>query len=114
MADVWIKEGDTAPVIRRTLLDGNGDAVDINGATVRFLCRRLHDDSGALIAEEAENEQVDEETTGLVSFTAEEGFDRGGYQAEWEVTFADQSIETFPNDGFMTIAVVADLPEPTS
>ena len=33
----------------------------------------------------------------------------GTYEGEFEVTFADSTIETFPNSGFFSITVTDDL-----
>jgi hypothetical protein len=33
----------------------------------------------------------------------------GTYNAEFEVTYGDSSIETFPNNGFISVVVTDDL-----
>jgi len=33
----------------------------------------------------------------------------GSYQAEFEVTYADASIETFPNDGYIRVEIIDDI-----
>jgi hypothetical protein len=33
----------------------------------------------------------------------------GTYQAEFEVTYSDSSIETFPNDEYLTILITPEL-----
>jgi hypothetical protein len=113
MADVWIKNDDTAPVVRATLTDGQGTPADLNGATVRFIMRPIRD-SMVVVSAAADNDQNGtgtDGTLGYVSYTWQAGdtTEPGGYYAEFEVTYAGGEIETFPNDGYLTVAILDDL-----
>lgn len=112
--DFSIKTGDTASAVYATLEDANGDAVDIAGASVLFKMGPLS--GGTLtVARTATNAQVGAGTvdgsTGNVVFNwgTSDLTTADWYRAEWEVAFSSGSIETFPNDGFMILAVREDL-----
>jgi hypothetical protein len=116
MADVWIKEGDTSPIVRAVLRDGADQPVDLSGAQgVRFLMRPM---SGTVLAVDAAAvvDQVgdgSDGTKGYVHYDWVVGDTdvAGGYYGEFEVTYADNAVETFPNDGYLTVAVLHDLEE---
>lgn len=118
MADIWVKTDDTAPSAVAVLKDYSGAAVDLTSATVRFIMRPIR--GGAVVIDDvANNEQIgdgSDGTKGLVSYTWMEGdtVAPGGYLAEFEVTYQDMSKETFPNAGYLTVAMVADLNVETS
>lgn len=115
-ADFYIKSGDTSPDLVTTLLDADGAAVNLTGATVRFLMRprgetELTVDGTAVID--------DDETSGIVSYQWAEAdplYDivgdtttAGDYDAEFEVTFADGSVQTFPNSRYLRIKILRQL-----
>lgn len=115
MADFWIKQGDSSPSYRATLRDGDGNAVDIAGADVRFLMRRQR---GTLLVVDAEadiDQDVDGDDApiniGQVHYDWQVGDtdEEGGFLVEFEVTFEGSLIETFPNDGYLTVAILEDL-----
>ena len=103
-----IKRGDTSPGIKYELLPSD---INLSGATVRFqmqsLSRQTIIDAPAVI----------EQTTAppIVSYAWASGDTEkaGNYRAEFRVEYADGSIETFPNKGFINLKVnpdVQDLP----
>lgn len=102
-----IKENDTTPSLRAALLNGSGDAVDLIGATVRFHMRPLGS-SGVTIDRSA---SVVSQAEGIVQYnwvsgdTANVGF----YQAEFEVTYPDANVETFPNNNYIGVEIVDDI-----
>lgn len=114
--DYFVKTGDSASSIYTTLLDANGDAVDIASASIRFKMKPISGGTLAL-AVNATNAQngagtVDGSTgnvayawaaagtTGAVPGTA------GWYLGEWEVTYSNGSVESFPNgNNYMLIDV---------
>lgn len=108
-----IKRGDTRPSPLAQLLDGAGNAVDLTGAAVRFKAR-LNDgaplkiDAAAVVVAPATDGWVRYDPTLADTDTAAE------YLAEWQVTFADGSIVTWPGEGHDTFAVAADLDAPVS
>lgn len=120
MADVWVKRSDTSPVLALTLQDAAGDAVNIADAVCRLNMREMRSHELLIDHETMQNMQAgtEEEPTnvGEVQYAwATDDLDtHGGYYAEVEVTFAGGKVETFPNDGYITVAVVADLAEAAS
>ena len=113
--DFNIKTGDTASSVYATLEDANTTPVDIQNATVLFKMAAIT--GGTLVtAGTAEIAQVGAGTVdgsvGAVVFNwgaAGVPSTPGSYIAEWEVTFAGGSIQTFPNTGYMNIEVAGDL-----
>ena len=105
--DFHIKSGDTTPVITATLTDSAGAAVNLTGATVRFVMRK----GGAATAKVAAAATVVSAPAGTVSYTwlAANTNDPGIYSACWEVTFSGGTIQTFPNAGYTSVAVLPDL-----
>lgn len=101
---ITLKKNDTKDNIKATLSNESGP-VDLTGATVRFLMSRrgvLKVDRGA---------QVQDAANGIVWMVFEQGDtdEAGLFQAEFEVTFPDARIETFPNDSFILINIISDL-----
>ena len=103
----YIKQNDTSPSMLATLQDANDTAIDLTSASVRFHLRPI---SSSTV-------KVDAPVTIV---TADEGIVRydwlaadtdtiGSYQAEFEVTYADASIETFPNDGYIRVEIISDI-----
>ena len=116
-ANFYIKSYDTAPPIRATLQDGLGNDVNIEGAEVLFILRHIWDPEThrrpgpQLFANPANNDQVGDDTMGDVSYEWQPGDTAipGGYWAEWEVTFLDGSVETFPDADHVKVAVIKHL-----
>ena len=103
----YIKQNDTSPSMLATLQDANGDAVNITGASIRLHMRAI-----------GSNQTTVDAAATIV--TAESGIVRydwiaadtdtiGSYQAEFEVTYADASVETFPNDGYIRVEIIDDI-----
>ena len=100
MAEFYIKQNDTRPSLSATLAE-DGAAVDLTGCTVMFhMGERV--DAAAVV--------VDAET-GIVRYdwAVADTAVAGCYPAEFEVTFSDGAIETFPNDDYITIIIQQDL-----
>lgn len=118
MADHSMKVGDTLPEITATLKDGNGNPVNIYQADVAFVMRSFD----GTVALEAPADNLDdnaEENTGKVVYYWAPGDTDvpGGYWLEWFVTFNGMSgdeFETFPNDGWKTLAIIGNLREPVA
>jgi len=90
-----------------TLQDANGDAVNISGGSVRFHLRPISSqvvkvDAGAVIVAAGQGEvRYNWQTADTDAI--------GSYQAEFEVTYADGAIETFPNDGYIRVEIIKDI-----
>jgi hypothetical protein len=103
----YVKQNDTSPSMLATLQDADGNAVNVTGATIRFHMRTIGsttskvDDAAVIVT--ADNGEVRYDWDAADTDTV------GSYQAEFEVTYADGSIETFPNDGYIRIEITDDI-----
>jgi len=101
-----IKQSDTSPSLQATLKDGNDSPVNLNGAAIRFHMKAL----GGVI-------KVDQPMTivsavgGVVKYDwqAIDTSTAGTYSVEFEVTYADLSIETFPNTDNIALVITPEL-----
>ncbi len=106
MATFSIKRNDTSPSLLTTLTDAAGTAVDLTGATVRF---HMNDLAGTNVVDAAVT--VVTAASGIVRYDwdAADTAAAGLHRAEFEVTYSDSTVETFPNDGFLMVNVLEDL-----
>lgn len=105
------KRGDTAAVVRATLFSDDGSTVPVNltGASIKFIMALLPLNPGVT--------KVNAVATILNAATGEVGYDwiaadvdtAGNYQAEFQVTYSDGKVQTFPRLGYLTIIVTEDL-----
>lgn len=101
-----IKQNDTSPSLQATLKDASQTVVNLTGATVMFHMKSV---DGTV--------KVDEEMTitnaegGVVQYDWQAGDTDtvGTYYVEFEVTYSDLSVETFPNNGNKVVTVVKEL-----
>lgn len=107
MADFTIKAGDTRPSLAATLEDGDGTAVSLAGATVRFHMRPL---AGGLVVVDAAAEVVSA-AAGTVRYDwiADDTAVPGTYLGEFEADFGAGQLQSFPSDGHLVIEVVEQL-----
>jgi hypothetical protein len=107
MTTFTIKQNDTSPAMLATLQDASGDAVNITAATVRFHMRRI----GSTQVTIDQPAVIVTPLSGLVRYNwqAADTVAVGSYQAEFEVTYADASIETFPNDSYIRVEITDDI-----
>lgn len=103
----YIKQNDTSPALLANLQDANGDNVNITGASIRFHMRQVGKGVTIIDAAAVNVTPLD----GLVRYDwqAADTVGPGSYQAEFEVTYADASIETFPNDSYISVEIIDDL-----
>lgn len=103
----YLKQNDTAPSIRATLKDGSGNAIDLSNTTVRF---HMKDLSGT-IKIDASAQVITPATSGIVQYAWQSGDTdtAGSYYAEFEVTYSDNTVESFPNDGNIGILITKEL-----
>lgn len=101
-----IKQNDTSPSLQATLKDASLNPIDLTGATVMFHMKSV---DGTI--------KVDRQMTvtnaagGVVQYDWQSGDTDtvGTYYVEFEVTYADSSVETFPNNGNRAVSVVREL-----
>lgn len=102
----YLKRGDTSPSILYALLPAT---VDLTGATVRFNMRNK--DTGAIKVNRAAAVVVTATGTPTVRYDwqAADTDIAAYYSAEFEVTYAGGSVETFPNADFIAVSIVGDI-----
>ena len=103
----YIKQNDTTPSLRAALQNGSGDAVDLTNATCNFHMRPL----GSTTITVDASAQIVTEATGIVQYNwiAADTDTIGSYQAEFEVTYPDGTIETFPKNGYIRVEITDDI-----
>ncbi len=120
-----IKRNDTLPYIRRQLVDSNGDPIDLSSSgahgglgtagVVKFTMRPSSDTAMAGTAKVHASATVVDAATGIVEYrwaVADTDTTTDGttpYAAEFEVTFNDGTIETFPQSSYIAVTIPRDL-----
>lgn len=101
-----IKQNDTSPSLQATLKDASGTAIALTGASVRFHMKAL---DGTVKVDAAM--AITNASGGVVQYNWQTGDTNtvGSYSVEFEVTYSDSTIETFPNNQNLTISVVKEL-----
>ena len=99
----YIKQNDTSPILVQTLTNAAGTAVDVTGGTVNI---HVNDRRGVNVVDAAATINV--AASGIVQYQFA-ALSAGVYEFEFEVTFADSSVQTFPNVGFDLLIVDRDL-----
>lgn len=101
-----IKQNDTSPSLRATLTDADLNPINLTGASVQFHMKSL---DGALKIDTTMT--IVDATGGIVQYDWQTGDTDtvGTYNVEFEVTYSDSSIETFPNNGNKVVSVVREL-----
>lgn len=91
-----IHKDDTDPPIDDTLMDEDRNAKDLTGASVDFIMK----DPTASSAKVSAAATVVNASAGEVEYEWSSGDTdtTGWYKAEWEVTYGDGDIETFPTE----------------
>ena len=103
----FVKQNDTSPKLAATLKDGNGQVVDVTGASVRFHMAKLN--SSTVITDASAT--VTNAPAGTVEYawTASDTASIGTFRGEFEVTFPTGLIETYPNSGYISIQITDDI-----
>ena len=101
-----IKQNDTSPAIQATLKDANGSAIDLTGADVV-----MHMKSVNGVLKVSEEMTIVDAANGVVKYDWVTGDTDtvGTYYVEFQVTYADLTIETFPNDDKAVILIKPEL-----
>ena len=109
-ADLSIRQGDTAPAVTVAVTGADGLALDLTGTTCRFLMRELNATTPAVDAAMT----LTHPATGVATYTWAAGDTdvAGIYMAEVRVALIDGTFYTYPNDGYLTIAVEENLTNP--
>ena len=102
-----IKTNDTSPKLAVTLEDALGNAIGLAGCSARFHMKAFGASSLKIDAVAS----IENDVLGIVEYawTGTDTDTAGTYYGEIEVTYADNSVETFPNNGYFTIIIKEDL-----
>jgi hypothetical protein len=105
--DAYWAQGDTSPAVSEQLLDGQGEAVDLGGASVRFQGLFPDSASSAQAIDQAAA-IVGDATNGVVSYAPAAGDTDtiGDLMVQWRVSFAGGAIERFPNSGWQKVRII--------
>ena len=101
-----IKQNDTSPSLQATLKDSALAPIDLTGATVKLHMKSV---DGTIKVDTSMT--IVEELNGIIKYDWQTGDTDtvGTYNVEFQVTYSDASIETFPNNGNKVISVVREL-----
>jgi len=102
-----LKKNDTSPAMLATLQGANGVAINLTGASVRFYMRPVG--GGQATVNEAAVIMAAE--SGLVRYDWVNGSTGtvGSFQSEFELTYPDGAVETFPNNGYIRVEIIDDI-----
>ena len=104
----YIKQNDTASFLTRDLKDAFGAPVNVTGASVVFSMRvkpagAIKVDGVDAVIVTAGTGRVRYEWIAANTNTADE------YEGEFQVTYANGKIQTFPNDGYIPVVITDDI-----
>lgn len=90
----YIKQNDDSPALQATLKDGAGNAVDVTGATVVFSMA-----AGGIVKVNRQSVTLTTPASGIVTYSWQSGDTDtpGNHTGEFEVTFVDGTVQTYPN-----------------
>ena len=99
----YLKASDTAPVLEATLTDASDSPIDLTGASVDFELVEPRNGPTAIDA----GANVADASGGVVRYPWADGDTDtpGRYRAQFVVTYADGSVETFPNVGYHDVII---------
>ena len=102
-----MKQNDTSPAIAAYLLDQDENPIDLTACTVRFIMRKRGETNYKVY----QTVTIVDEDTGRIRYNwdAADTDEAGTFDAEFEVTYSDGTIETFPNDTYVTVNILDDL-----
>jgi hypothetical protein len=112
--DFILRANDTASIITGTAEDQTGTPISIAGATVRFHMRTLNSAGTPVLNQAAANDQAGDGTDGtmgnmsyawVAGNTAVSGF----YLGEWEITFNNGKVQSFPNGGYVVLYISPEV-----
>ena len=103
MATFYIKQNDTSPAILYELTPTD---VELTGATVVFRYRAIGTETW--VSKSAVIVTEDVTPTVRYDWEAADTATPGFLESEFVVTYSDNTVETFPNSGFITINIEGD------
>ena len=102
-----IKQNDTSPSIEAALIDASGSPINLLNAGVSFHMRNMS--NNVTVVDSAAT--IYNESGGIVryAFDSADTAKAGMYSCEFEVTYADSSVETFPSKRNIILSVESEL-----
>jgi len=111
-ADFHIKQNDTSPAIETQLEDESNNAKDITGFNeIEFHMKLPASSSAKVDANTSTGVSATDAANGKVKYEWSSGDTdtAGRYHAEWQVTYSDGTIETFPNSDYIEVRILEEL-----
>jgi len=107
-ASFYIKQNDTAPTIEAVLTDSAGKAKSL--ANVQTVAFNMVDENGNVVVDHGAGFVVSA-IRGIAAYKWEPGDTAtvGVHKAEFEVTYTNGQVETFPNTGYINVIIKAQL-----
>jgi hypothetical protein len=104
----FIKQNDNTPRLDVALQDDKGRPVDLTGATTVFHMRNSADDTLKI---DGGSTTILAATRGELrySWTVANTNTAGNFEAEFQVTYPDTTIQTFPDDGYIDVIITDDV-----
>ena len=104
----YIKQNDTRPELDVFLRDDKDRTINVTGATVKFNMRNASDNT---VKVNLGSVTTVSSTAGRVkySFSSADTDTSGNFDGEFQVTFVGGQVETFPNDGYITVIITDDV-----
>ena len=106
----YIKENDTASFITRDLKDAFGAPVNVTGASVVFSMRvkpagtvKVDAQGCTIVTAGTGRVRYEWASDGSATNTADE------YEGEFQVSYANGRVQTFPNDGHIPVVITDDI-----
>lgn len=101
----YIKQNDSSPSLRVALKDGDGTAIDLLGASVKFYLVPVGETTPIV------NATASILANGIVQYDWDNGDTStpGTYKGEFEVTYAGGDVETFPNSDYISVIIKPEL-----
>ena len=103
----YVKQNDTSPSMLATLQDAGGDVINLTSADVRFHMRKIS--SGAVVVDNAASVVTADQGLVRYDWQSDDTASIGSYLAEFEVTYGDGTVETFPNDRYIRVEIIDDI-----
>lgn len=102
---IQLKRNDTKDVIGYSVTHADGTPVDLTGASVRFIMGK-----GKTLLTNAAATIVNA-TSGSVEYALSENdtLAAGVFNAEFEVTFSNGKVKTYPNNGYIKVNIEANI-----
>ena len=101
-----IKQNDTSPSIQANLTDYQLNPIDLTNSSVKFHMKSV---DGTLKV--SATTAITDAEGGVVQYNWQNGTTDtvGTYYVEFQVTYPDGTVETFPNTGSLTVVVIPEL-----